>query len=61
MQKVVKKVITIDLDSTNDFQVFISEENSSGSKYNKIKNINDLKSIVCKYIDDNFKDDEKEW
>ncbi len=61
MKKVVKRVISIDLDSTNDFQVVISEENSSGSKYNKIKNINDLKSIVCKYIDDNFEDDEKEW
>lgn len=61
MKKVVKRIITIDLDSTNDFQVVINEENSSGSKYNKIKNINDLKSIVCKYIDDNFEDDEKEW
>lgn len=61
MKKVVKRVISIDLDSTNDFQVIISEESSSGSKYNKIKNINDLKSIVCKYIDDNFEDDEKEW
>lgn len=61
MKKVIKRVITIDLDSTNDFQVVINEENSSGSKYNKIKNINDLKSVVCKYIDDNFKDDEKEW
>lgn len=61
MKKVVKRIITIDLDSTNDFQVVINEENSSGSKYNKIKNINDLKSIVYKYIDDNFEDDEKEW
>lgn len=55
----MKRIITIDLDSNDEFEVFISEENSSGSKYKGVKNKDDLKTVINKYIDDNF--NKEEW